>query len=253
MQAYSLSKIASTIENCISLQEISSNPRLVAILAYYGFLPLQELMANCKNITMTLEEAVQACLMSSTLSRFLILTPTPGLFVPYQVFPGTLILSNVPYKCTVEKLKIFISKIGGSEEFEIEKNMDESQIPTYTLKFKTIEMSTYLWRALKYIPFEDTFITVSPKIDLIKPLPPKNNQKYRNNRSNKYKNNRYNRYSHETKKKNSSSSDDSDNYNSKNNYHNSRVQRPALHIIKREEYMSKAPTIKIESPNNVNK
>lgn len=254
MQVNSLNHIADLIENCISLQEFSSNPRLVTFLTYYNFIPLNELIANFKNIKITLDDAIQACTMSNILNRFLVLQPVPGLFVPYQVVPATLILSNVPLKCNLEKLKLFITEISGTDEFELEKNEDDEDIPTYSIKFKAVETSLYFWRALKYVPFENAFITVRPKILKIEPITPKSHQtsKYYSHHSSKNNRNRY-----ENNKKRRSSSDDNenenDNYTYNNNYRSRNSQTPdtkaTLQVIKRKDYMSNAPSIKIECPN----
>ena len=244
MQDHSLNHIADLIENCISLQEISSNPRLVSFLMYYGYLPLQELITNLKNIKIDLDAAVQACLASNYLNRFLIVQPIPILYVPYQVFPATLILSNVPIKSDLDKLKAFIREISGTDEFDIEKNQDEEDIPTYSLTFKAIDTSMYFWRALKYVPFDNTFITVLPKIIKINQTFQKNNQTSKNYKSHRSKNNRQN---YNFKKNRQSSSSDNDNYTYNNKYRSHNSQ--ACEVTLKKDYIRKTPTIKIETPN----
>lgn len=255
MQDYSLNHIAELIENCISLQEISSNPRLVAILACYNYLPLYELTTSLKNIQIDLDEAVEACMKSNILSQFLAVQPIPILYVPYQVLPATFTLSNVPISASIDQLKAFITEISGTDQFVIEKDKNEEDIPTYTLKFQAIETSLNFWRALKYVPFEGTFITVLPKIigvDITKinQVSQENNQEHKNNKS---KNNRF-RYKY-TKSSSSSSDDNDADYNSYNNNYRSRnsqmsESKTQMKIIKRKDYLSEKPKIVIECPSS---
>ncbi|OHT09961.1 hypothetical protein TRFO_21063 [Tritrichomonas foetus] len=203
MQIHSLDQIAHIIENFITSKSVAHNPRILALLSHHGFIPLNELIiaatsacsgyAGCE---INLDDASRACAYSFALNPYFVNHPIPGLLLPYRVDFTILTLKNLPPRCTVERLNVFLTQICGTNEFESEKVRNGVFKVTFKASFNATDHASLLWRALKYAPIDGIFISCEALIEPLKqpdecPEDSLSAQNYSNSGSKSQSNNNY--------------------------------------------------------------
>lgn len=145
------------IESSISMESVSQSPRLVAVLGYYGSIPLIELISNPKINTKRIkyEEGLEACYESSVVSKFFTPDPYPTIFLSYRVYPWILIIKDLRGNNVFERLKIFISRLHGNTNFKV---IQKKEISQYIVTFDNQDQCITVWRALDFVPFNGKYL-----------------------------------------------------------------------------------------------
>jgi hypothetical protein len=144
--------LAATLEQLLTIESLPTDVNIVAHLRGDSMLPLSAL-SDHRLLRATPEELVSACK-----SFRLIFCPDPCIVLPFFVEPRVVIVSHLPHDAKQSEFRKFVATLLGHTLFEVHPHTKGS----FKVKFADVHTALCVWRALKYCPFDGSFLDCAP-------------------------------------------------------------------------------------------